>query len=71
MAKISKITYGFVIQTFDTKTNKCTKQEFVAGDQVDWEDGIGEPIEANLDCEYQPFVMEQPDNDTVNQMIDH
>ena len=32
--KINKITAGFVIQTFDTKTGRCVKQEFIAGDNM-------------------------------------
>ena len=56
-----KITVGFVIQTFvdDGKGgNKCIEQEFVAGDQVDWEDHEGNPILAW--DEYQPYHMVQP-----------
>ncbi len=40
--KINKITYGFVVQKFDTKTGKFTEQEFVAGDQVEYEDMYGD-----------------------------
>ena len=59
-----KITVGFVVQTYSTKdgTHVCTGQEFVAGDQVDYEDENGEPIEVDVTKEnYQPFNMEQPD----------
>lgn len=66
MATIKKkITIGFVIQTYN-EDGKCTGQEFVAGDQVDWEDENGEPIDAPVqtaswrDYEYQPFDMVQP-----------
>jgi len=52
-----KITTGFVIQTFNDD-NKCTEQEFVAGDQVDFEDENGNPIDSWN--EYQPFDMVQP-----------
>jgi len=34
----------------------CTKQEFVAGDQCDYEDAEGNPIEPP-DYEYQPYNM--------------
>ena len=34
---IKKITVGFVVQTFDTETGKYVSQDFVAGDQVDYE----------------------------------
>jgi len=53
-----KITTGFVIQTFNDDGN-CVEQEFVAGDQVDYEDIDGEPFDAHSD-NYQPFDMVQP-----------
>jgi len=61
---INKITTGFVIQTFD-ENNVPVAQEFVAGDQVDWENEYGEPLDddklANLP--YLPFEMKQPETD--------
>jgi len=42
--KIKKITYGFVVQTFDPNTNTWVSQEFIAGDQVQYEDEFGEAI---------------------------
>ena len=37
--KINKITPGFVIQTYDTKTGRCVEQSFIAGeDDVAYED---------------------------------
>ena len=64
---INKITTGFVVQQFDDK-GCCTTQEFVAGDQVDWEDENGETIEIeNQPCDddrdqwYYPFEMIQPE----------
>lgn len=41
---IKKITVGFVIQTYDTSLGKFMSQEFVAGDQVDFENESGEPL---------------------------
>jgi len=38
---IKKITYGFVVQEFDDY-GFFLSQEFVAGDQVEFEDGQGE-----------------------------
>ena len=69
--KYNKITYGFVIQTFDTALNKCTGQEFIAGDEVDYEDegDFNYPLNnyeeevCNIGTEkelYEPFNMEQP-----------
>lgn len=52
-----KITTGFVIQTF--QDGKCVEQEFVAGDQVEWENEAGEPIKPP-EHEYAPFEMIQP-----------
>ncbi len=56
---VKKITTGFVIQTFDTKTGKFVSQEFIAGDQVDFEDKKGNAVE-EFD-NYLPFDMVQPD----------
>jgi len=65
MDKFNKITVGFVVQTFE-KNNKgkfvCTKQEFIAGDQCDYEDAEGNPIDPP-DHEYQPYDMTLSDKD--------
>lgn len=54
-----KITTGFVVQTYDG--DKCVSQEFIAGDQVDYEDENGETIDVDTTNEqYQPFDMVQP-----------
>jgi hypothetical protein len=59
MDKFTKTTVGFVTQTFK-KNGKgrfvCTHQEFIAGDQCDYEDAEGNPIEPP-DHEYQPYNM--------------
>lgn len=58
---IKKITTGFVTQTFED--GKCIDQEFTAGDQVDWEDEVGNVIDDqndNPDIPYVPFHMVQP-----------
>ncbi|HDY87048.1 MAG TPA: hypothetical protein ENH82_02905 [bacterium] len=63
MNKFKKITVGFVIQEYEQKDGKyiCAHQEFIAGDQVDREDGYGEPIEIDTSKEvYQSFGMKQP-----------
>jgi len=55
----TKTTVGFVMQTF-RKSSKdryiCTHQEFIAGDQCDYEDVQGNPIEPP-EHEYQPYIM--------------
>ena len=62
---VSKITTGFVVQKFSTVTGKFISQEFVAGDQCDYEDDNGNAVDSNLlevDGKevYLPFNMEQP-----------
>jgi hypothetical protein len=49
--KINKITVGFVVQTFDTETRTFTNQEFVAADEVSWENGYSEPLDYVKDAE--------------------
>ena len=59
MDKFTKITVGFVAQSFE-KDDKgrfvCTRQEFIAGDQCDYEDAQGNPIDPP-DHKYQPYNM--------------
>ena len=55
----TKITIGFVVQTFEKNTCDkfiCTGQEFIAGDQVDYEDAAGNSINPPAH-EYQQFNM--------------
>jgi len=59
MEKFTKITIGFVTQTFEKDSKGrfvCTHQEFIAGDQCDYEDPESNPIEPP-DHEYQPYNM--------------
>ena len=64
--KINKITPGFVIQQWDTLTQKWTMQEFVASDECDYENAeTNEPVDypdINPDGgePYLPFDMVQP-----------
>jgi len=60
---VRKITAGFVVQEFDTIKKKWTDQEFIAGDQVDYEDADGNPVDDELTPEtsYLPFEMVQPE----------
>ena len=55
-----KITVGFVVQTYiknqHTKEAKCVDQEFIAGDQCDFEDMEGETIDIQPHI-YQPYNM--------------
>jgi hypothetical protein len=55
MKNFSKITPGYVFQTFED--GKCISQEFIAGDQDDYEDVNGNPLPETPDYEYQPFNM--------------
>ena len=57
--KFNKITIGFVSQKFRKDSNgkfKCTHQEFIAGNDVQFENTKGEPIETP-EHEYQQFNM--------------
>lgn len=70
MDKFTKTTVGFVTQTFK-KNGKCrfvcTHQEFIAGDQCDYEGAEGNPIEPP-GHEYQPYnmtVKSQPQKETT------
>ena len=63
---VRKITTGFVVQEFDAETGRCVSQEFVAGDQVEWEDRQGNAIsdgDFGLDLEglYHPLEMKAPE----------
>jgi len=57
--RYSKITTGFVVQTFDDDGNP-ESQEFVAGDQCDYENEFGEPIDSPENENYLPYDMVQP-----------
>lgn len=57
---LKKVTIGFVIQNYDEETGICVGQEFVAADQVYWEDESGELLNPPENTVYQPFTMEQP-----------
>lgn len=74
--QINKITVGFVIQTFDTNSRKYTSQEFIAGDDVQYEQD-GAPVDAKLMEDedgtepYLPFTMKQPNDHQIVVDIDH
>ena len=55
---VNKTTTGFVVQKFDTETRQFISQEFIAADEVDFENEDGEPVDS-FD-EYLPFDMKQP-----------
>jgi len=57
--EFNKVTTGFVVQKYrknDDGRFRCIEQEFVAGDEVQFENLKGEPIE-QPEHEYQPFNM--------------
>ena len=63
---LHKITTGFVVQKFDSESGRCLSQEFVAGDQIEWEDQTGNTIEngkygIDLEGLYFPAEMKQPE----------
>lgn len=45
---VNKITTGFVIQQFDTELKRFINQEFIAGDECDYEDQDGNPVGPDL-----------------------
>jgi hypothetical protein len=57
---INKITTGFVIQKYDTKTGNFINQEFVCGDDTTFENLKGEEVEG-FDA-YLEYDMKQPKN---------
>lgn len=62
---LNKITHGFVIQSYDTKEQKWIGQDFVAGDDVEWEKEGGfliphGEVPEDVLNNYLPFHMEQP-----------
>jgi hypothetical protein len=62
---VNKVTTGFVIQVFDTELKRFVSQEFVAGDDCQYEDGEGVPVcsealEVDGKEAYLPFDMVQP-----------
>ena len=65
--RINKITYGFVIQTWDTDQRQWVKQAFVAADQTEYEhagsDRILDPVDIWPESPepHLPFLMTQPD----------
>ena len=61
---IYKITHGFVIQRFDN--NKFVSQEFVAGDQTEYEKQDGTQAgEISDELPYVPFEMVQPNTEVL------
>jgi hypothetical protein len=59
MAFIKKITCGFVIQEYDTEKKQFVSQQFFAGDQVDFEDDDGNPVDGD-EVPYLSFDMVPP-----------
>ena len=60
---INKITPGYVVQKYNTETGKCESQEFVAGDECEYETEDGDNFDVDdseTELEYQPYEMIQP-----------
>ena len=62
---VNKVTVGFVIQVYDTELKRFVSQQFVAGDQCEYEDKDGVPVcsealEVDGKAAYLPFDMVQP-----------
>ena len=72
MDKFTKITVGFVTQVFEEDDKGrfvCTDQQFIAGDQCDYEDAQGNPIEPQ-EHQYQPFNMTMLSKDEIIARLD-
>ena len=64
MKKFTKITVGFVSQTFELNDNDkmvCAKQEFISGDEVSYENEYGEPLDNIPEHIYQSYDMVRPE----------
>ena len=67
--RVNKITIGFVTQVFDTELKRFVRQEFMAGDDVAYENGKGDAVDSDLVADkdggeaYLPFDMVQPEAD--------
>ena len=67
MEKFTKITTGFVIQTYKKNSADefvCITQEFIASDDVQFENFKGDSIEAP-EHDYQPFNMTLVSKDEI------
>ena len=63
---IDKITPGFVIQVYDTDLKRFVSQSFTAGDDCQYEDKDGEPVDSGaLNGACLPFDMVQPKADNA------
>ena len=60
MSDIQKITVGFVTQTIDSETGKVIRQEFIEGDDVTYEDDMGNPVDEPDNEELCPIKLERP-----------
>ena len=73
MAIVKKITTGFVVQEFDTESQQFVSQEFIAGDDVQFENEMGESVEEiekslNFDMK-QPYKHFLGEPTTVGEII--
>jgi len=65
--EFNKVTTGFVVQKYRKNSAgkfTCINQEFIAGDDVQFENTKGDPIEAP-EHEYQPFNMTMLSKDQI------
>lgn len=59
----NKIIVGFVSQQYDSETGECVFQEFIAGDDVSYENEEGDPVEPPENEVYFPMNMIQPEGE--------
>ena len=58
----NKITVGYVTQKYNDE-GVCIGQEFIASDEVEYENDFGEEVDTPDNEVYQPFHMVQPTNE--------
>ncbi len=69
---ISKVTVGSVVQSYDTEKKEFVEQNFIAGDEVSWENEVGDMVDQPNDAPYLPFDMKQPkENDSQYEIQKH
>lgn len=67
MKLVKKITIGHVEQVYDIDNNRWISQNFIAGDEVDYEDQDGNNLSSDeiLNLPYLPFDMASPDEQVL------
>lgn len=63
---VKKITHGYVVQIYDTEAQAFVSQDFVAGDECEYEDENDNPVDRSVmsdelgNPKYLAYTMVQP-----------